>query len=131
FTDHEPELGRLVTEGRRQEFRHFSAFADPQTIETIPDPQALETFTACRLDWQEREGESHAGTWRLYQALLKLRREEPALRNAMPGSFEARAVGDSAVVLHRRARDGSGLVIVCRLRGAGLVGVEGLPSFKK
>ena len=27
FTDHEPELGRLVTEGRRREFARFEAFA--------------------------------------------------------------------------------------------------------
>src|SRR4029079_14880172 len=29
FTDHQPELGRLVTEGRREEFKHFPAFSDP------------------------------------------------------------------------------------------------------
>ena len=29
FTDHHAELGRLVTEGRRDEFRHFAAFSDP------------------------------------------------------------------------------------------------------
>ncbi|HEU0166306.1 MAG TPA: malto-oligosyltrehalose trehalohydrolase, partial [Chloroflexota bacterium] len=40
FTDHEPELGRNVTEGRRKEFRHFAAFSAPGAAERIPDPQA-------------------------------------------------------------------------------------------
>src|SRR5207302_1405895 len=44
FTDHNPELGRLVTEGRRTEFKSFSAFSDPKTRERIPDPQAESTF---------------------------------------------------------------------------------------
>jgi maltooligosyltrehalose trehalohydrolase len=30
FTDHPAELGRLVTEGRREEFKRFSAFQDPE-----------------------------------------------------------------------------------------------------
>src|SRR5215468_995564 len=29
FTDHEPQLGRNVTEGRRKEFAQFSEFRDP------------------------------------------------------------------------------------------------------
>ncbi len=29
FTDHEPQLGHNVTEGRRKEFEQFSAFRDP------------------------------------------------------------------------------------------------------
>ena len=38
FTDHVPELGKLVTEGRRNEFRRFAAFADPKLRDQIPDP---------------------------------------------------------------------------------------------
>jgi maltooligosyltrehalose trehalohydrolase len=36
FTDHPPELGRLVTKGRRREFRRFTAFADPSSRERFP-----------------------------------------------------------------------------------------------
>ena len=79
FTDHREDLGKLVTEGRRREFQRFKAFADPQTRETIPDPQALETFLNSRLRWEELEADEHAATLRLYRDLLRLRRSEPAL----------------------------------------------------
>ena len=50
FTDFDPELGRLVTEGRRAEFAAFRAFADPDMRDAIPDPQAEATFLASKLD---------------------------------------------------------------------------------
>lgn len=74
FTDHNPDLGRLVTEGRRKEFADFRAFADPAARALIPDPQAEETFRRSRLDWDERDREPHAGLWRLTRDLLAARR---------------------------------------------------------
>ena len=38
FTDHEPELGRKVTEGRRREFRAFPEFADEESRSRDPRP---------------------------------------------------------------------------------------------
>ena len=55
FTDFNPELGRLVTEGRRSEFAAFRAFADPDVRDSIPDPQAEATFLASKLDLDERQ----------------------------------------------------------------------------
>jgi maltooligosyltrehalose trehalohydrolase len=75
FTDHEPALGRKVTEGRREEFKAFPAFASPELRQRIPDPQAAATFARSRLDWSEREREPFASVWRLHQALLTCRRE--------------------------------------------------------
>lgn len=75
FTDHEAELGQLVTRGRRKEFADFSAFADPAARANIPDPQAETTFRRSRLPWLERTREPHASILRLYRALLKLRRD--------------------------------------------------------
>ncbi len=46
FTDHNPELAPLVRDGRRREFKRFSAFRDPEQRSRIPDPNALSTFTA-------------------------------------------------------------------------------------
>ncbi len=45
FTDHEEELGRLVSEGRTKEFAAFGW--DPKEI---PDPQAGETFERSKLE---------------------------------------------------------------------------------
>jgi maltooligosyltrehalose trehalohydrolase len=46
FTDHNDELAELVRNGRREEFKHFAAFQDPERRERIPDPNAASTFTA-------------------------------------------------------------------------------------
>lgn len=73
FTDHPDALGRLVVEGRRAEFRNFSAFADPVARERIPDPQAESTFLASKLCWDETQREPHRGIRELYRALLALR----------------------------------------------------------
>jgi maltooligosyltrehalose trehalohydrolase len=66
FTDHiDPEIARATREGRRNEFADFAAF----TGEEVPDPQALETFLASKLDPREPDP--------LYRKLLALRRELP------------------------------------------------------
>lgn len=122
FTDHKPELGRLVTEGRRREFKHFSAFADPEARERIPDPQAEATFASSRLDWAEPMREPHSGCLRLYQALLRLRRTEPALRSGRRGDFQAVAADADTVILLRRNGDAPPVAAVIRLRGAGKTG---------
>jgi len=120
FTDHEAELGRRVTEGRRREFARFHAFSDPAARETIPDPQAEETFRRSRLDWAEREREPHAGVVRLHRALLRLRREEPLLRDATWTGFRAWAADEDSLVLSRRIGERA-VVVVARLRGKGSV----------
>jgi maltooligosyltrehalose trehalohydrolase len=115
FTDHEPELGRLVTEGRRREFSRFAMFADERARAGIPDPQAVTTFTASRLDWKEPDREPHAATRRLYAAMLAFRR-----RILLPASPEdaatAQAVDDETLRLDRRARTGAAIVVITRFR---------------
>jgi maltooligosyltrehalose trehalohydrolase len=88
FTDHEPELGRKVTEGRREEFRSFAAFRDPAAREKIPDPQAEETFLRSKLSWDELEREHHAGILRLYRELLRWRRTSAVLRDRSRQNFD-------------------------------------------
>lgn len=126
FTDHNPELGRLVTEGRRQEFARFAAFTDPEARARIPDPQAPETFAASRLRWSERQAPPHLGMLRLHQDLLGLRRSEAALGGAAAAPLQVRPVGTESLVMLRSSAGGDALVVV-RLRGAGVVDVPGLP----
>jgi maltooligosyltrehalose trehalohydrolase len=74
FTDHNEELGRLVSEGRRREFAAFGW--DPSEI---PDPQDPATFERSKLDWAEVAKEPHAGLLDWHRRLLALRRRLPAL----------------------------------------------------
>jgi maltooligosyltrehalose trehalohydrolase len=123
FTDLEPQLGRLVTEGRRREFEDFPEFADRSALARIPDPQDPATFERSRLDWSERASPAHAGCLALYTELLRLRRTHRALAASEAVSADAEAAGEDAVVL-RREDEGRRFVIVVRLAGAGPVVVE-------
>ena len=123
FTDHDPELGRLVTEGRRREFSRFAAFADPAMREKIPDPQSESAFFASRLRWEERVREPHASVLRLYRSLLELRRTEPALRFDADRPAEIVPRENDSVIVGRSASNGDALLAIARLRGAGQVKV--------
>jgi maltooligosyltrehalose trehalohydrolase len=78
FSDHEGELGRAVSEGRRKEFSHFSAFQGER--DAVPDPQAESTFLASKLDWTEQTGGEQRATLELTRRALELRRSDPVLR---------------------------------------------------
>ena len=124
FTDHHDELGRQITEGRREEFASFASFADPALREKIPDPQAERTFTRSRLNWSELDAPAHASTLRLYQRLLGLRATSAPLRNGSREAFDARPLDDETVVIERRD-GGDRLWIVVRLGERGMVTVRG------
>ena len=130
FTQHEQELGQLITDGRRHEFRHFAAFVDPEARKRIPDPQDPQTFARCKLDWSEREQETQAGVLKLYRALLKLRRSELSLRWATAVEHEVSVLDDGTLVLERSTRDGKRFLIVVRLRGSGVVDLARKPGLK-
>jgi maltooligosyltrehalose trehalohydrolase len=99
FTDHHDELGKLVTEGRREEFGGFRAFKDEQVRDLIPDPQAESTFLASKLRVEERE--RHAGIYALYRELLSLRRSDPVLQNRDRTATRAIPAGVHALVIDR------------------------------
>ncbi|WNG43533.1 malto-oligosyltrehalose trehalohydrolase [Archangium minus] len=112
FTDHNEELGRLVTEGRRKEFAGFARFSG----DTVPDPQAVETFTRSKLDWSEAGRPEHAGVLALYRELLRLRATEPSLKEHRRGHFDARPTGTHSLVLERRG-PGDALHVVVNVKG--------------
>ncbi len=55
FCDFGPELGPLVTEGRRKEFARFPEFSSEAVRDKIPDPCKLSTFENSKLDWASLE----------------------------------------------------------------------------
>jgi maltooligosyltrehalose trehalohydrolase len=86
FTDfHAKELGRLVSEGRRNEFVAFGWSPDE-----VPDPQAEETFLRSRLRWEELDQPQHAHMLDWYRRLIALRRQECALTRTELGDVGVR-----------------------------------------
>jgi maltooligosyltrehalose trehalohydrolase len=74
FCDFAPHLAQSVANGRRQEFKRFAAFADDAAVARIPDPNAESSFTASKLNWQERHVSPHRERLDFIRELLALRR---------------------------------------------------------
>jgi maltooligosyltrehalose trehalohydrolase len=121
FTDHPEALGKAVTEGRRNEFRHFKAFSEPAANQSIPDPEALSTFTRSRLNWEEQSLQPHAGILALYRDLINLRRTEPACKEKLNASLQTEALGENMLALKREVDDKFSLLVVACLKGQGKI----------
>ena len=98
FTDHESDLGKAVTAGRRREFAVFREYREHP--ERIADPQAERTFEESKLD----RGELAAGRWAtaLYRELLRLRLQDPVLKRPDREATRTWAEGE-VVYVERRA----------------------------
>jgi maltooligosyltrehalose trehalohydrolase len=127
FTDHSDDLGRTITKGRREEFAAFSAFQNPHTREQIPDPQADATFIASRLRWSELGADTHQQLFRLYQALLAIRRTYAAFRFSDASDVTTRALDRDSIALVRHPKGVDSILVVARRAGSGPVDVA-LPS---
>lgn len=107
FADHEdPEMARLVSEGRKREFAAFG-----WSPEAIPDPEKEETFLNSKLNWEEVEQGEHGGMLQWYRALIHLRRSEPSLNEGQAGN--TRVHYDEAAKWLSMTR--GALTVVCNL----------------
>ncbi len=88
FTDHEPELGKLVSAGRKREFASFG-----WNESDVPDPQALPTFLGSKLKWDELNDSRNDEMLAWHKALIRLRRSEASLNDG-GAELEARVEGD-------------------------------------
>jgi malto-oligosyltrehalose trehalohydrolase len=95
FTDHHGELARAVREGRRREFASFTGFQPGERADSIPDPNALETFSASR----PRPDTGTGAMWRdYYKRLLALRTSVLVPHLGATRAIAAAAVGPAAAV---------------------------------
>ena len=117
FTDHNEELGRLVTQGRREEFKSFRAFADPAVRSHIPDPQSIATFDLSRLLWDEQTEPPAAGLLKYYRALLSFRNS--FIGSVPPSDLRVETPAEMTLVLRRPTT-----VVAVRLQGSGSVKIE-------
>jgi maltooligosyltrehalose trehalohydrolase len=123
FTDHEEKLAALVREGRRQEFRHFDAFASPEARARIPDPNDKATFLrSLPLPPEERTAEQ-AAELAFHARLLALRARH--IVPHLPGTraLGAEALGAMAVRAAWRLGNGIQLTIAANF-GPDPVGVQ-------
>jgi maltooligosyltrehalose trehalohydrolase len=113
FTDHEPQLGRNVTEGRRKEFAQFSEFRDPAKRRKIPNAQAASTFRKSKLHWRELKKAEASAVLCLYRDFLRFRVER--LRERGRGSWVVDQVADSTIAIRYSVPEAPGLLILVQL----------------
>jgi maltooligosyltrehalose trehalohydrolase len=124
FTDHKEELGRKITFGRREEFRHFAAFRSPESLKSIPDPQCEETFLHSKLPWDELSLCEHAQTLALYTEVLRLRKAIFGSLGRSRDSFKVAMVSDKAVAIRYGTSGDEAWAVVVSLTGGGLPDLE-------
>ena len=109
FTSHtDPALAEAVSQGRRAEFSRFDWRPD------VPDPQDPATFERSKLDHSLREHGEHREMLELYGALIRLRRERPALARLDKHRQEVTEL-DGDVLLVRRWTEGDEVAMVYNL----------------
>ncbi|MDB6124666.1 MAG: malto-oligosyltrehalose trehalohydrolase, partial [Pedosphaera sp.] len=83
FISHtDTKLVEAVRKGRREEFSSFGWEGE------VPDPQAVSTFNACKLNRELRFQESHQVLYEFYQELIHLRKSVPAIAEADKENLE-------------------------------------------
>jgi maltooligosyltrehalose trehalohydrolase len=117
FTDFHDELADAVREGRRREFQKFPEFASEAARAHIPDPNALSTFEASRLDWSVPEQPEHAAWLELVRTLLQIRRESiaPRLAGIAGNAGTAETLSETALRVSWACDDGAVLELVANL----------------
>lgn len=116
FCDHQPDLGKAITEGRRREFSGFSEFSEL----TIPDPQAETTFLHSKLNWAERTKDACRKVVDLYRCCLAWRARHSAFRPISWRSWEITLHADRVgLILFRES--GRQFLLCFALSKAGIV----------
>lgn len=102
FIDHtDPELVKAVQEGRKQEFAHEKW--EGVTI----DPASPATFEDSKLNWQKRSNEQNAQLHDWMKMLIRLRKENAALRNFNKNDVRINIVEEGCFTLHRTCETGN------------------------
>ena len=112
FTDHTPELGQAVREGRRKEFAHFPEFSDPAKREQFP----IRTRLPRSRRRMPRPDPAHAEARRaLYQRLIAIRMDEIVPHLDHTRSLDAQPLGSAAVVARWRLGEHGVLTLAVNL----------------
>jgi maltooligosyltrehalose trehalohydrolase len=129
FCDFGKDLASAVTQGRRDEFARFARFNERSAREEIPDPNAVTTFEASRLDWEEVTQPAHQQWLSFYRRLLRLRCQHNIPRLCagcgIKGNYEV--VGSHGIAAQWQCEDDSKLLLRANLGGDLLSGVS-LPA---
>src|SRR5450631_289539 len=107
FTDYDdPELGRMISEGRKKEFAAFGWAPDQ-----IPDPQDEHTFLQSKLNWAELTEQPHRSLLQWHKDLISLRRNQSKLNDGNLNAVNVRFAEEAQWLVLERGN----LRIACNL----------------
>ncbi len=108
FTDFSGDLAAAVRDGRRAEFKRWPQFSDPANRLKIPDPNALGTAEASRIDWNFQNTEPGAAQLALVRNLLAIRKRHlvPHFASMKGGEAQAEVWSDDAFCVAWPLSDG-------------------------
>jgi malto-oligosyltrehalose trehalohydrolase len=117
FCDFGEDLAQSVTEGRRQEFARFAAFADPEARQSIPDPNDPETFNRSKIDWAGSREPPQREWIDFHRKLLEVRRREivPRIARIRTSAADFVLLGDQGISVSWGLDDGTRLILGANL----------------
>lgn len=115
FCDFGADLRDAVRDGRRREFARFARFNNPAAQASIPDPGAVATFEASKLNWSSLEQDTHTDWLTFYRTLLHLRATQIVPRARGARSSGAARLAPGAVRAHWLMNDHRTLVLLSNL----------------
>ena len=115
FADYEGKVAEQLWATRKREIEVFEQYASAAAQAVILDPCAPDTFLRSKLNFHERE--SHAATYRLYQDLLVLRREDAVLSRRPLPRLDGAVLGDQAFVLRWFDAEGADRLLLVNFGG--------------
>lgn len=106
FSDQPDDLRELVRKGREEFLMQFESVRNtPNALSLIPDPSDAATFINCKLDPAERNRPEGLQFQRFFSDLLRLRREDLAIRSQRRGTVDGAVLTDDCFVLRFFFRD--------------------------
>lgn len=97
FSDHKPEIAKLVHRGRVKFLSQFRSLRGAKAQELLADPGNPWTFESCKLDFSERE--RHRDWYALHRDLLRLRRSNDLLKSPTLDGFDGAVLSESSFLL--------------------------------
>jgi maltooligosyltrehalose trehalohydrolase len=115
FSDHKPEISKLVLKGRAEFLSQFQSLHSPESQAILPDPGNPATFEECKLDFSQRE--RHAHLYALHKDLLRLRKNDPVFRAQRKNGLDGAVLDRRAFVLRFFSPEHGDRLLLVNLEG--------------
>jgi maltooligosyltrehalose trehalohydrolase len=113
FADHDPELNRLVREGRQNEMKNFRRQAGHDVSERFADPGARSTFESSKLNWEDRD--RNLAVVQLHTDLLQIRRTDPVFAAQCADRIHGAVIAGEAFLLRFFGENGDDRLLFVNL----------------